>query len=127
MVYVDNMLVKSKAIKHHITDLEETFAMLRYFQMKLNPSKCAFGVTFGKFLSFIVSQRGIEANPKKIQALQEMKPLRMIKKVLCQIGRIIALNRFSQGRLKEASPSSKLLNRQRTFNDQMSVKLHSIT
>lgn len=75
------MLVKSRATKHHITDLKETFAMLRHFRMKLNPNKCAFRVTSSKFLGFMVLQQEIETNPKKIRALQEMTPPRMIREV----------------------------------------------
>jgi len=55
-VYVDNMLVKSKEVESHLDDLEETFETLRRYQMKLNPAKCAFGVSLGKFLGFMVSQ-----------------------------------------------------------------------
>ena len=65
-VYVDDMLVKSKEELAHLDDLKETFATLRQYQMKLNPSKCAFGVTSGKFLGFMMSQRGIEANLEKV-------------------------------------------------------------
>ena len=54
-VYVDDMLVKSKEKLVHLDDLKETFATLRQYQMKLNSSKCAFGVASGKFLEFIVS------------------------------------------------------------------------
>ena len=54
-VYVDDMLVKSKEELTHLDDLKETFAMLRQYQMKLNPSKCAFGVASRKFLGFMVS------------------------------------------------------------------------
>ena len=54
-VYVDDMLVKSKEELTHLDDLKETFATLRQYQMKLNPSKCAFGVAWGKFLGFMVS------------------------------------------------------------------------
>ena len=64
-VYVDDMLVKSKEELTYLDDLK-TFATLRQYQMKLNPTKCAFGMTSGKFLGFMVSQRGIEANPKKV-------------------------------------------------------------
>ena len=65
-VYVDDMLVKSKEELAHLGDLRETFATLKQYQMKLNPSKCIFGVALGKFLGFIVSQRGIKANPEKV-------------------------------------------------------------
>ena len=68
-VYVDDMLVKSKEEENHLDDLKETFNMLRQYNMKLNPSKCAFGVFSGKFLGFMVSQRGIEANPEKVRAI----------------------------------------------------------
>jgi hypothetical protein len=75
-VYVDDMLVKSKENEDHLTDLKETFQALRTYNMKLNPEKCAFGVSSGKFLGFMVSQRGIEANPDKIKAILEMSPQR---------------------------------------------------
>ncbi|XP_043714488.1 uncharacterized protein LOC122662846 [Telopea speciosissima] len=77
-VYVDDMLVKSLKAEHHLADLEEAFGVLRKNQMKLNPTKCAFGVTSGKFLGFMVSIQGIEANPTKIKAIQEMSPPRTI-------------------------------------------------
>ena len=54
-VYVDDILVKSKEEPAHLDDLKETFAMLRQYQMKLNPSKCVFGVASGKFLRFMMS------------------------------------------------------------------------
>ena len=65
-VYVDDMLVKSQNKEIHLDDLQETFDTLRQYNMKLNPSKCAFGVSSGKFLGFMVLHRGIEANPDKI-------------------------------------------------------------
>ena len=68
-VYVDDMLVKSLDEGKHLDDLQETFNTLRQYNMKLNPSKCAFGVASGKFLGFMVSHRGIEANPEKIKAI----------------------------------------------------------
>ena len=80
-VYVDDMLVKSLDKKKHLDDLQETFDTLRRYNIKLNPSKCAFGVSLGKFLGFMVSQREIEANPNKIQAILNMEPPRNIKEV----------------------------------------------
>ena len=68
-VYVDEMLVKSKEEEDHLDDLKETFNTLRQYSMKLNLSKCAFGVSSGKFLGFMVSRRGIEVNPKKVKAI----------------------------------------------------------
>ena len=80
-VYVDDMLVKSKREEDHLEDLKETFDTLRSYNMKLNLGKCAFGVTVGKFLGFVVSQRGIKANSDKIRAIMEMAPLRNVKEV----------------------------------------------
>ena len=65
-VYVDDMLVKSLHENDHLNDLQETFDTLQSYNMKLNPSKCAFRVTAGKFLGFMVSQRGIEVNSEKV-------------------------------------------------------------
>ena len=71
-VYMDDMLVKSLDEEKHLDDFQETFDTLRYYNMKLNPSKCAFGVSLGKFLGFMVSHRGIEVNPDKIQVILNM-------------------------------------------------------
>ena len=60
-VYVDDMLVKSLKTEEHIQDLKETFNILCRYKMKLNPSKCAFGVSSSKFLGFMVNHHGIEA------------------------------------------------------------------
>jgi len=80
-VYVDDMLVKSLDEKKHLDNLQETFDTLRRYNMKMKPNKCAFGVSSGKFLGFMVSQRGIEANPDKIQAMLNMEPPRNVKEV----------------------------------------------
>ena len=93
-VYVDYMLVKSWREEDHLGDLKETFDTLRSYNMKLNPGKCAFGVTAGKFLGFMVSQRGIEANPDKIRAIMDVAPPRNVKEVQSLNGKIAALNRF---------------------------------
>ena len=93
-VYVDDMLDKSREELTHLDDLRETFATLRQYQMKLNPSKCAFGVASRKFLGFMVFQRGIEANLEKVQAILDMTSPKTVKEVQKLIGRIVALNRF---------------------------------
>ncbi|KAL0443945.1 UNVERIFIED_CONTAM: hypothetical protein Slati_2117200 [Sesamum latifolium] len=91
-VYVDDMLVKSKQAHHHVEDLGETSAVLRKYQLKLNPGKCAFGVSRGRFLGFMVIQRGIEANPDKIKAIMDMGPPTSINEVQRLPGRIAALS-----------------------------------
>ena len=93
-VYVDDMLVKSLCENDHLDDLRETFNTLCSYNMKLNPNKCAFGVTAGKFLGFMVSQRGIEVNLEKIRAIMELEPPKMVKEVQSLNGKIAALSRF---------------------------------
>ena len=93
-VYVDDMLVKSKLVGDHIQDLDQMFKVLHRYQMKLNPLKYAFGVTLGKFLGFMVNQRGIEANLEKILALLEMQSPRKPKEVQSVVGWVAALSRF---------------------------------
>ena len=70
-VYIDDMLIKSLKAINHIVHLEETFSVLQRHRMMLNPSKCIFGISSGKFLSLLVTKRGIEASPTQIQALLE--------------------------------------------------------
>ena len=108
-VYIDNMLVKTKDEANHLEDLEETFETLRQYRMKLNPSKCVFGVSSEKFLGFMVSQRGIEANPDKIKAVLEMTPPRTIKEVQSLTGRVAALNRFVSQATDKCLPFFKTL------------------
>ncbi|XP_057790809.1 uncharacterized protein LOC131007914 [Salvia miltiorrhiza] len=71
-VYIDDMLVKSIRARDHIDHLRETFEILRKYNMKLNPTKCSFGVNAGKFLGYMVTQRGIEANPAQIESIQRI-------------------------------------------------------
>ena len=77
--------------------------------MKLNPSKCAFGVSSGKFLGFIVSQRGIEANPVKVKAILEMSSPRTTKEMQSLTGRVVALNRFVSKATDKCLPFFKTL------------------
>ena len=73
-VYIDNMLVKLVKVELHVDHLVESFQVLKDYKMKLNPTKCAFEVIAGKFLGFIVNNRGIEANPDKIKVMLDMRP-----------------------------------------------------
>ena len=77
--YVDYIVVKSKWADHLITDLEQTFAKLWANGIKLNPEKCVFGVLRGMLFGFIISERGIKANPEKISAITRMGPIQNIK------------------------------------------------
>ncbi|XP_040996075.1 uncharacterized protein LOC121242248 [Juglans microcarpa x Juglans regia] len=73
-VCVDDLLVKSKTSSQHLADLQEAFTLLRQYRMKLNPYKCAFGIGSRKFLSFLVSEGGIEVNLEKVDANLTMAP-----------------------------------------------------
>nr|XP_016470772.1 PREDICTED: uncharacterized protein LOC107793016 [Nicotiana tabacum] len=83
-VYINDILVKSTKKKDHIGHMKEAFKLLRQYGMKLNPEKCTFGVTSGKFLGFLVSQRGIEVNPDQIRAVDA------ISEILTSKNRLIA-------------------------------------
>ena len=98
------MLVKSRREEDHLKDLEETFDTLRSYNMKLNPSKCAFGVTARKFLGFMVSQRGIEANLDKIKAIVEMAPPKNMKEMQSLNGKVAAQNRFISRAMDKCLP-----------------------
>ena len=106
---MDNMLVKSLDEGKHLNNLQETFDTLRQYNMKLNPSKCSFGVSSRKFLGFMVSHRGIEANLDKIQAILDMKPPRNIKEVQSLTRRVAALNRFVSKAIDKCLPFFKVL------------------
>lgn len=92
--YVDDFLVKSQTVGSFITDLRKVFEVFQNYQMRLNPKKCIFGVTSEKFLGYIVSYQGIEVNPDKVKAIQDMAPLKTVRKVQKLTGRLAALNRF---------------------------------
>jgi ribonuclease HI len=94
LTYVDDIIVKSTKQENHITDLQETFANFRQAGLKLNPEKCVFGVKKGKFLGCLVSTKGIEANPSKIEAILRIEPPSTKKGAQRLAGRLASLNRF---------------------------------
>ena len=79
--YVNDVIIKTKTQDQFIADLEETFNSLRKFRWKLNPTKCVFGVPSGKLLGFIISNRGIEANSEKVNAIMAMVAPATIKDI----------------------------------------------
>ena len=93
-VYIDDMLVKSVKAKLHMDHLAESFKVLKDYKMKLNPIKCAIDVSTGKFLGFIVNNRGIEANPEKIKAMLDMQPPSNTNEIQRLTERIATLSRF---------------------------------
>jgi hypothetical protein len=113
--YVDDVVIKTRESSDLIADLEETFSSLRRFRWKLNPTKCVFGVPSGKLLGFIISNRGIEANPVKIMAITDMGAPAIIKDVQKLTGCMAALNRFISRLGERGLPFFKLLKRQDKF------------
>ena len=71
-IYIDDMVVKSKMEPEHINDLENIFEVLRRHKLRLNTSKCSFGVGSGKFLGYMVTLRGIEVNPDQIKVINSL-------------------------------------------------------
>ncbi|XP_074323291.1 uncharacterized protein LOC141660225 [Apium graveolens] len=101
--YVDDMIVKS-LFRDHAEDLKECFETLRKNNMRINPNKCTFGVSSGKFLGYMVSARGIEANPEKIEAVINMEPPKCIRDIQKLTGRLAALRRFISRSAKKVLP-----------------------
>ena len=93
-VYIDHMVVKSKMESEHIGDLTNIFQILRGHKLRLNASKCSFGVGSGKFLGYMVTHRGIEINPDQVKAINNLQPPRNPKEIQRLTGMMVALNRF---------------------------------
>ena len=108
-VYVDDMIAKSRTTQDHLTDLRKLFQRLKKYQLRLNPNKCAFGVTSGKLLGFIVSSRGIEIDPAKVQAIRSMLALRTEKEIRSFLGRINYIACFIAQLTATCEPLFKLL------------------
>jgi hypothetical protein len=100
--YVDDIVVKTRKASDLLSDLEKTFRCLKAKGVKLNPEKCVFGVPQGMLLGFIVSERGIKANPEKITAITNMGPIKDLKGVQRVMGCLAALSRFISRLGKEA-------------------------
>ena len=108
-MYIDDMFVKSITAELHIAHLSEAFQILRAYNMKLNPTKCAFGVSARKFLGFIVNYRGIEENLDEIKTVLDMPPPFNIKEVQRLTGRIAALSRFMSKASDKCQPFFQVL------------------
>ena len=80
-IYIDDMVVKSKVVSKHVGDLGNIFEILRKHKLRLNTSKCSFGVGFGKFLGYMVTHRGIEVNSDQIKAINSLQPPQNPKEV----------------------------------------------
>jgi hypothetical protein len=113
--YVDDIVVKTRKASDLISDLEVTFRCLKAKSIKLNPEKCVFGVPRGMLLGFIVSERGIEANPEKIVAITNMGPIKDLKGVQRVMGCLAALSRFISHLGEKGLPLYRLLRKAERF------------
>jgi hypothetical protein len=114
--YVDDIVVKTQQADDLVSDLDVAFKCLRAKNIRLNPEKCVFGVPRGMLLGFIVSKRGIEANPKKISAITKMGPIQDLKGVQRVTGCLAALSRFISRLGEKALPLYRLLKKSDHFS-----------
>nr|KYP74504.1 Transposon Ty3-I Gag-Pol polyprotein [Cajanus cajan] len=114
-VYVNDMVVKSPNLVGHAADLAEVFQALREHRMRLNPDKCVFGVSGGKFLGFMLSSRGIKVNPDKCHTILDMRSPTNIKEVQRLSGRLTSLSRFLPCMAETAKPILSLLKKSDRF------------
>ncbi|RDX67047.1 Retrovirus-related Pol polyprotein from transposon 17.6, partial [Mucuna pruriens] len=115
-VYIDDMVVKSTTTIDHCEALERVFQVLRRHQLKLNPEKCSFGVQARKFLGYMLIERGIESNPKKFQAIINIRSPRTMKEVQQLTGRITTLSRFLSRSVEATVPIFKTLKKGDPFS-----------
>jgi len=114
-VYVDDIIVKSDSVEQHANDLAEVFQQIRKYDMRLNPEKCVFGVEGGKFLGFMLTSRGIEANPDKCRALETMRSPDNLKEVQRLVGRLTSLSRFMPRLAEKINPILRLMKKAEKF------------
>nr|XP_009792388.1 PREDICTED: uncharacterized protein LOC104239453 [Nicotiana sylvestris] len=107
--YVDDLVVKSRKRGDHLQDLRMVFERLRRYQLRMNPLKCAFGVTSGKFLGFIVRHRGIDIDQAKVDAILKMPEPKNIHELKSLQGKLAYLRRFISNLAGKCQPFSRLM------------------
>ena len=95
--YVNDIVLKSKIKEDHLAILRKVFERCQLYKLRMNPLKCAFGVTAGKFLGFLVYQRGIDVDPSKVQAIATMKPPTALTQLKSFLGRLSYIRWFIPG------------------------------
>ena len=114
-IYIDDMVVKSKMVSEHLGDLQTIFEILRKYKLRLNASKCSFGVRSGKFLGYMVTYRGIEVNPDQIKAINNLGSPWNPKEVQKLTEMAAALNRFISRLVDRCRPFFLLINKWKDF------------
>ena len=113
--YMNDLVVKSKKKNNHLEDLKQVFNRLRRYQLKMNPLKCAFGVTSKKFLDFVIRRRGIEIDRAKIDAILRMAESRDIHELKSLQERLAYLQRFISNAAGRCQPFSGLMKKSVPF------------
>ena len=114
-IYIDDMVVKNKAVSEHLGDLGDILVVLREYKLRLNASKCSFGMGSGKFLSYMVTHGGIEVNPDQIKAINNLQSPQNAKEVQKLTGMTAALNRFISRSANRCRPFFLLINKWKGF------------
>jgi len=109
------MVVTSQERGQLIADLEQLLATIAKYRLKLNPEKCVFGIEAGKFLGFLLTERGIEANPDKCAAILAMRSPASVKEVQQLTGQMAALSRFVSTGGDKGHPYFQCLKRNSRF------------
>ena len=109
------MVVKSKVVFEYMRDFGDIFEISRRHKLRLNTSKCSFGVGLGKFLGYMVTHRGIEVSPNQIRAINSLQPPRNPKEVQMLTSMIAALNRFISRSAGRCRPFFLLMNKWKGF------------
>jgi hypothetical protein len=112
-VYIDDIVVKSAEFSSHIADLRKAFDKMRRYGLKMNPRKCAFGVSAGKFLGFVIHEHGIEIDPDRIKSIRNVGPPTCKVKVQKFLGKVNYLRRFISnlaGKIDAFTPILRLKN-----------------
>ena len=113
--YVDDIVMKSKRRKDHVKVLRKVFERCQTFKLRMNPLKCAFGVSFGKILGFLVHSRGIDVDPVKATTIATMEPPAIMKELKSFLGKVSYIRRFIPRKVSITSAFAKLLKKGQSF------------
>ena len=113
--YVDDIVLKLKKRKEHVQVLRRVFERCRAFKLRMNPLKCAYEVSSGKFLGFLVHSRGIDVNLVKTTTIATMKPSTTVKELKSFLGKVSYIRRFIPSLVLITSAFTKLLKKGQSF------------
>ena len=122
------MIARSQTEEEHLDHLQKLFERLKKYKLRLNPNKCTFGVQFGKLLGFIINNKGIEVDPSKVKAIQEIPAPRTEEEVRGFLGRLNYIARFISHLTATCEPIFKLLKKDQVvkWNDECQTAFDKI-